>query len=175
MPTEGLYFWRVRYNRHTINWMCHIANDCNQWKFCHNFYKDWTQPRLSRHMTLSPLSRDFEAKNGWKTSSSVGIEPATLRSTFYSAELLFRLAFFRLDLSALVKWLFGRITLRRLPFFMAGSRAQPLKGIAIKTIPAPTARLTAHRYRARFVIFLYSTFFTKAFLVVHHHPGYYFS
>ena len=39
--------------------------------------------------------------------------------------------------SALVKLLSGRSTLRRSPFFMAGSRTQPLKGIAIQTTPAP--------------------------------------
>ena len=72
-------------------------------------------------MTLSSLLQDFKVKNGRKTSLSVGIEPATLRSTFYGAERLLRLAFFQLDLSALVYWLFGRITLRRSPFFMAGS------------------------------------------------------
>ena len=48
----------------------------------------------------------------------------------FTAEQLLRLAFFWLDLSALGKWLFGRITLRRSPFFMTGSRAQPLNYIS---------------------------------------------
>ena len=38
---------------------------------------------------------------------------------------------------ALVKWLFGRGTLRQSPFLMAGSQTQPLKGITIQTTPTP--------------------------------------
>ena len=64
----------------------------------------------------------------------MGVAPATLRSTFYSAERLLRLAFVGHDLSTLVKSLFGRITLWWLTFFMAGS---DLKGIAIQATLAP--------------------------------------
>ena len=39
--------------------------------------------------------------------------------------------------SALVKMMSGRSTLRRSPFFMAGSQTQPLMGIAIQITPAP--------------------------------------
>ena len=62
------------------------------WKICHNFqgsimqdlphlYTIWTQPRLSRHTTwIVVITASFEARMARKTSSSMGIEPATLRS-----------------------------------------------------------------------------------------------
>ena len=83
-----------------------------------------------------------------KTSSSTGIEPLTLRSTFwFSAKWLLSLASFQHYLSTLVKERFRRITLRQLPIFMAGGET------------SPTAGLTAYHYCVR-------RFYLTAFLTL---------
>ena len=112
----------------------------HQWKICHNFQRCSSQPGLNRHMKInSSLSRGFRSEE-WpeKTSASVRIEPATLRSTTHNAcasdSSVLRSSGL---IGALVKWLFGRITLRRSPFFVAEVWTRPLKGISIQTAPAP--------------------------------------
>ena len=79
-------------------------------------------------MTLSSQWRDFEKlRHLWGLQLQLALH-------FLRAERLLRLAFVGLDLSTLVKSLFGRITLWWLTFFMAGS---DLKGIAIQATLAP--------------------------------------
>ena len=120
--------------------ICHITNDYKSEKFCHNLQwfglnQYWVGTWNFEFHHYRELSKQRMAE---KLCCLWGSNPQPCASLiWFSAKRLLRLAFFRLDLSALVKWLFSRITLRWSLFFIAGCGTQPLKGIFHPNNSAP--------------------------------------
>ena len=63
--------------------------------------------------------------------------------------------------STLVKWLSGRSTLRRSPFFIARGQTQHLKGYIHPNNTGPTARLTARCFHVWFIFSILRDFLVK--------------
>ena len=150
-------FLKLNFQSHPTNINCHVTL---------NKYPTDTMGTLYKY---NLHNCQIEGKN---QTPSLGIEPATLRSTMHRATLL--VLFFRL-FGALVKWLSSR-TYVLVPRPYSGSLLWCLEWSRLHTpctsYPSehqcPTAWVTARRYRACLPLIFYIMYATKLSLITFH-------